>query len=553
MTRHITTASNDAASTREALRRRRGRYRHRRRVASPRSIWADVGSTPTTDIPSAAARRATCPSPHPTSSTRRGTGEVALDQREDLLLVLGVGTVGELVLPPAGVPLPERIGHRSSCLLCWACEVERRHRVPSDTATTPATRGDLLDARHADASIHDDALPGDHERPPGLAPRTRWTRRSCARCRSLRARRSGRSRSRRRGRRSTPGDRGTRRWRRRGSRGHSRGCPRFPHAGPHSQWSDLVRTAAPTRRAGSPTVATICAARTTTSTAGSPALQRRRRRADHRPVGRRRATRRPRTTGGTPLRSAPRSGSTTTIEKHQVADRAHDPQTRTPWRRDASTSATTTTSSEGHDRLQPHVPKGDGRARSCSSGPTPIGTGTRPRQVPPSAPAMRSGSTYALEEFGIPSEKLWKSAGRDARQSGETRPADGNECAHDLPARPRHRSRHAPTTTADAEHQSQSTPRALRRQARPGQQDQRQRRARPPRTRARPSHASATSKSTTPSPYGTRDHRVLEGDEVAGHERDRAPAPGRANGTGRSRRRRRRSATRAPASPAGRR
>src|SRR5215213_634882 len=43
--------------------------------------------------------------------------------------------------------------------------------------------------------------------------------------------------------------------------------------------------------------------------------------------------------------------------------------------------------------------------------PTPTGTGTRPRQVPPTAAAKRDGSTYAVVEFGMPSEKLWKSAG----------------------------------------------------------------------------------------------------------------------------------------------
>src|SRR3954467_5255487 len=43
--------------------------------------------------------------------------------------------------------------------------------------------------------------------------------------------------------------------------------------------------------------------------------------------------------------------------------------------------------------------------------PTPTAIGTRPRHVPPSAAARRDGSTYALVEFGMPSEKLWKSDG----------------------------------------------------------------------------------------------------------------------------------------------
>ena len=36
-----------------------------------------------------------------------GVAEVAGDQREDLVFVLGVGTAGELALPPRGVPFPE--------------------------------------------------------------------------------------------------------------------------------------------------------------------------------------------------------------------------------------------------------------------------------------------------------------------------------------------------------------------------------------------------------------------------------------------------------------
>jgi hypothetical protein len=33
---------------------------------------------------------------------------MSFDEREDLLFVLGIGTVSELVLPPARVPFPER-------------------------------------------------------------------------------------------------------------------------------------------------------------------------------------------------------------------------------------------------------------------------------------------------------------------------------------------------------------------------------------------------------------------------------------------------------------
>ena len=53
------------------------------------------------------------PAPHryPTSSTRPRAGQALGREREDLLLVLGVGAVGEPVLPPAGVLLPE-VGRR---------------------------------------------------------------------------------------------------------------------------------------------------------------------------------------------------------------------------------------------------------------------------------------------------------------------------------------------------------------------------------------------------------------------------------------------------------
>ena len=88
--------------------RRRGAYvgPPPRRTAS--ATCAAVGSTPTTVVaPLAVASRAIWPSPHPRSRTAGRAGQVLGGQREDLLLVLRVGTLGEPVLPPAGVRLPE--------------------------------------------------------------------------------------------------------------------------------------------------------------------------------------------------------------------------------------------------------------------------------------------------------------------------------------------------------------------------------------------------------------------------------------------------------------
>ena len=97
----------------------RQRVGPRPRVAGPTGpfpghlSWAAVGSSPTASAPSAASRRATWPSPQPTSSTRRHATEMALDDREDLLLVLGVGAVGELVAATSP-RLPPTASRRSS-------------------------------------------------------------------------------------------------------------------------------------------------------------------------------------------------------------------------------------------------------------------------------------------------------------------------------------------------------------------------------------------------------------------------------------------------------
>ena len=58
--------------------------------------------------------RVTWPSPHPTSSTRRGTAKMVLDQGKDLLLVFGVDTFGVALLPPCRVLFPQGLAEHQS-------------------------------------------------------------------------------------------------------------------------------------------------------------------------------------------------------------------------------------------------------------------------------------------------------------------------------------------------------------------------------------------------------------------------------------------------------
>ena len=125
----------------------RGARRGRSAGPPPRSAatttCAHVGSTPDDRASRRrpTASRATCPSPQPTSSTRARAGEVLGGQRQDLLLVLRVGAVGEPVLPPAGVRPPTgprrraSSGRRSSAAgLRGSCR--RRPRPPRRAATS---------------------------------------------------------------------------------------------------------------------------------------------------------------------------------------------------------------------------------------------------------------------------------------------------------------------------------------------------------------------------------------------------------------------------------
>ncbi len=91
-----------------ARRRRRGRTPDRPPRSRATCSCAIVGSTPD----DAARRRRARPAARsglrrvPTSSTRCAPARHSRAQRQDLFFVLGVGAVGEAVLPPAGVASP---------------------------------------------------------------------------------------------------------------------------------------------------------------------------------------------------------------------------------------------------------------------------------------------------------------------------------------------------------------------------------------------------------------------------------------------------------------
>ena len=91
-----------------------GRRRPHRPARVASATWAQVGSMPTAiAAPPARASRAIWPSPHPTSRTRRAPARCVAASGQDLLLVLRVGALGEAVLPPPGVGLPQVVtGHR---------------------------------------------------------------------------------------------------------------------------------------------------------------------------------------------------------------------------------------------------------------------------------------------------------------------------------------------------------------------------------------------------------------------------------------------------------
>src|SRR5262249_21464668 len=67
----------------------------RRRRVDTHDLGAESGDAP-----------GDLPLPAPEVEDPRRAGEVLVDQRQELLLVLGIGAVGELLLPPAGVPFP---------------------------------------------------------------------------------------------------------------------------------------------------------------------------------------------------------------------------------------------------------------------------------------------------------------------------------------------------------------------------------------------------------------------------------------------------------------
>ena len=106
MTRHITTASNARSRTGSRSAVERGVHRTAGPVARDQDLRIrridpdDLGTQrggPPGDLAFATAD----------VEHAGGAGEVPVDEREDLLLVLGIGPVSELLLPPPGVLLPQ--------------------------------------------------------------------------------------------------------------------------------------------------------------------------------------------------------------------------------------------------------------------------------------------------------------------------------------------------------------------------------------------------------------------------------------------------------------
>ena len=303
ITRHITTASKAPSGSGG------GRRRPGRKSGPPAAARALRRSAPR----SGRRRRASPPA----AATRRGdlafaaadvehpprAGEVAFDQREDLLLVLGVGAVGELPLPPAGVLLPQRIGH--AAILARGQQPRRRRRV--DPVEPHALRLD----EQADAGRRRDRLVDDQRRPDG-----RDGRATVAAAQTSRVRRqvlvadrfalvvheeAHRSHG---GRSSTRGDRGSP-----AIVAPSKSCPlTTSRTSPASTAASAsVRSGANGRAVASgriASVATICAASTTASTAGRPADHAVGHRGSAAWCARRRAMRTPRRGGRTRRRSA---------------------------------------------------------------------------------------------------------------------------------------------------------------------------------------------------------------------------------------------------------
>ena len=105
-TRHATTASNDASANGSSAASDRAYT-----APPPRScatvIWFHVGSTPTTRRARGGEQPADLAVAAADVEHAIRTGELGGGQRQDLLDVLGVGTVGEPLDPPVGVRLPQ--------------------------------------------------------------------------------------------------------------------------------------------------------------------------------------------------------------------------------------------------------------------------------------------------------------------------------------------------------------------------------------------------------------------------------------------------------------
>ena len=137
-----------AGTARQLLGATLGRSAGHRLVRVPRLICAATGSSPITVAPASARWRATCPSPHPTSSTRRAPASCLPHEREDLLLVLDVGPGRELPLPPLGVRFPPLLAAHARILavsavarLSFPCATGRSTVRTPVTPATCTTRG----------------------------------------------------------------------------------------------------------------------------------------------------------------------------------------------------------------------------------------------------------------------------------------------------------------------------------------------------------------------------------------------------------------------------
>ena len=94
------------------------------------------------------------PLPTPDVEHPPDTCEVPIDERKDLLLVLRVGTIGELALPPLRVLLPERrIVHVHRAILTHAATVPALEPKKAPVEVTSSLRGRPLAEKAASGGV----------------------------------------------------------------------------------------------------------------------------------------------------------------------------------------------------------------------------------------------------------------------------------------------------------------------------------------------------------------------------------------------------------------